>query len=117
MVSIKKVQFAGINDKRYYFSDGICSLPYGHPLLNHIRDQKKKYKHIHREIKEIKYGPLQEESKTADKSERIHILISILYQRFPYFKLDSNKRPSGVKSPIHSTKHYILNSCWLGRHS
>ena len=43
MVSIKKAQFAGINDKRYYFSDGICSLPYGHPLLNHIRDQKKKY--------------------------------------------------------------------------
>ena len=27
MVSIKKVQFAGLNDKRYYFLDGITSLP------------------------------------------------------------------------------------------
>ena len=27
MVSIRKAQFAGLNDKRYYFSDGITSFP------------------------------------------------------------------------------------------
>ena len=37
MVSIKKSQFPGLNDTRYYFSDRICSLPYGHPLLNDMR--------------------------------------------------------------------------------
>ena len=44
---LKKSQFPGLNDKRYYFSDGICSLPYGHYLLNDIRSEKKRYKHIH----------------------------------------------------------------------
>ena len=112
-VSIKKAQFASLNDKRYYFSDGVCSLPYSHPLLNDIRDIKKKYKHTHCEIQEIKYCLLQDESKAANKYERIRILKSILYQPFIYFKLDSNMKPSTVKSPIYSTKHYILNGYWL----
>lgn len=30
MTSINKVQFAGLNDKRYYFSGGIVYLPFGH---------------------------------------------------------------------------------------
>ena len=33
MTTVNKVQFASLNDKRYYFSDEIVSLPYGHPLL------------------------------------------------------------------------------------
>ena len=28
MTSVNKVQFASLNDKRYYFSDGIVSLPF-----------------------------------------------------------------------------------------
>ena len=34
MTSVNKVKFASLNDKRYCFSDGIVSLPYGHPLLS-----------------------------------------------------------------------------------
>ena len=30
---IQKSKFAQINDKRYYFSDGIASLPFSHPSL------------------------------------------------------------------------------------
>ena len=33
MVSVNKAQFAGLNDKRYYFSDGMVAFPYGHTLL------------------------------------------------------------------------------------
>ena len=33
MTSVNKVQFASLNNKRYYFSDGIISLPC-HPLLS-----------------------------------------------------------------------------------
>ena len=33
MTSIDKAQFVELNDKRYYFCDGIVSLPYVHPLL------------------------------------------------------------------------------------
>ena len=41
MVSVKKSQFSGLNDKKYYFSDRICSLPYEHYLLNDIRRENK----------------------------------------------------------------------------
>ena len=41
MVSAKKSQFSGLNDKKYYFLDRICSLPYGHYLLNDIRSENK----------------------------------------------------------------------------
>ena len=38
MTSVSKVQFANLNDKRYYFSDGVVSLPFGHPLLSDLLD-------------------------------------------------------------------------------
>ena len=42
MTAIKKAQFSSLNDKRYYFSDGICSLPYGHIFLFDVRNKEKK---------------------------------------------------------------------------
>ena len=42
------------------------------------------YIYIHRELQEIKYI-LKEEGKAANKSEKISILRSILYQPFMYF--------------------------------
>ena len=44
MVSVNKTQFAGLNDKRFYFDDVIVSLPFGHFLLSKVREQKEKYK-------------------------------------------------------------------------
>ena len=49
MVSVNKTQFAGLNDKRFYFNGGIVSLLFGHYLLNKVRKGKEKYKN------EIKY--------------------------------------------------------------
>ena len=40
---VKKTQSAGLNDKRFYFHDGIVSLPFGHLLLNKVREQKEKH--------------------------------------------------------------------------
>ena len=47
MTSVNKVQFASLNDKRYYFSDGIVSLPFGHPSLNWVREYKISLSKIH----------------------------------------------------------------------
>ena len=44
MKSVKKTQFAGLNDKRFYFHDGIVSLPFGHFLLNKVREEKEKHR-------------------------------------------------------------------------
>ena len=47
MKSVCKVQFGQLNDKRFYFPNGILSLPYGHPYLEHLRKEKNKYRYIH----------------------------------------------------------------------
>ena len=50
MKSISKVRFGQLNDKRFYFTNGITSLPYSHPSLEKVRQQKNKYRHIHKAI-------------------------------------------------------------------
>ena len=50
MKSISKVKFGQLNDKRFYFSNDITSLPYGNPSLEKVRQQKNKYPHIHKVI-------------------------------------------------------------------
>ena len=42
MKSVKKIQFAGLNDKCFYFHDEIVSLPFGHFLLNKVREENEK---------------------------------------------------------------------------
>ena len=44
------VNFSQLNDKRFYFSDGIVSLPYGHQNLKEIDDFKKEKGQKNREI-------------------------------------------------------------------
>ena len=39
--SVSKSQFAGLNDKRFYFYDGV-SMPFGHPLCDNLRKEKKR---------------------------------------------------------------------------
>ena len=50
MKSVSKVQFGQLNDKKFYFSNGIISLPYVHPYLDEFRKEKHKYRHIHKVI-------------------------------------------------------------------
>ena len=43
MKSVKKIQFAGLNDKRYYLHDGIVSFPLEHYLSKTLIEEKEKY--------------------------------------------------------------------------
>ena len=66
MVSVNKAQFAGLNDKRFYFHDGIVSLPFGHFLLNKVREQNEKYKtEIQHQIHDKNYDFLKEDAATV----------------------------------------------------
>ena len=38
---VTKTKFSQLNDKRFYFPDGILSLPYGHQSLKEIDEFKK----------------------------------------------------------------------------
>ena len=114
MTSSNKVKFAQINDKRYYFSDGIVSLPFGHPLLEKIRNYKKSLKDIHSIIDSEKEKLLKDENKVVNLNERLKVLRTIYSQPFKYYTLKTN-RPfiSTQRNIITTTKKYILNSHWL----
>ena len=47
MTNVSTVQFANLNDKQFYFSDGLVALPFGHPLLSDLHKLRKSYPKIH----------------------------------------------------------------------
>ena len=63
---MKAVNKVKLNDKRFYFSNGLMSLPYGHPCLEDLRKEKQKYK-------DKKYDFIKQESNAIDNSPRMHI--------------------------------------------
>ena len=71
MPSTSKSQFAGLNDKRFYFYDSIVSRPFGHPLLETLRKEKKKETHINLHIKEKKEEYLTAEAKAVKQCQRL----------------------------------------------
>ena len=63
---MKAVNKVKLNDKRFYFSNGLMSLPYGHPCLEDLRKEKQKYK-------DKKYDFIKQESNAIDNNPRMHI--------------------------------------------
>ena len=114
MKTVAKVKFARLNDKRYYFSDGIVSLPFGHPLLNKVREYKKQLTKIHEQIEKEKETILKYENEAVMQNERLKILRCIFSQPLVYYNLNSHKL-TDVKRGFKyvTTKDYILNSHWL----
>ena len=113
MTTVNKVQFASLNDKKYYFLDGIVSLPFRHPSLSELRDYKKSLPKIHTVIKEEKDKLLQLENKIVNNNERLRILRSIFSQPITYYNLKSNKQSTIKRFDYTVTCDYILNSMWL----
>ena len=111
MTSVNKVQFARLNNKRYYFSDGIVSLPLDHPSLSEVRDYKKSLSKIYTVIEKEKDKIL--ENKIVNDNERLRILRSIFSQPITYYSLKTNQRHFGKKFDYTTTRDYILNSKWL----
>ena len=115
MTSSNKVKFARLNDKRYYFSDGIVSLPFGHPSLNDlIREYKKSLTDIHKVIDKEKNKILDDENMVVNSNERLRILRSIFSQPIKYYTLKTHRHFTSTKNVNYmTTRQYILNSHWL----
>ena len=114
MTAINKVKFARLNDKRYYFSDGIASLPFGHILLEKARQYKKQLTKIHQQIDNEKDAILQLENEAVMQNERLRILRCIFSQPLVYFDLNSHQLTEVKRAfKFATTKDYILNSHWL----
>ena len=114
MTTANKVKFASLNDKRYYFSDGIVSLPFGHPFLKTVREYKKSLSKIHISIAKEKDKILEYENAAVNANERLRILRSIFSQPIKYFTLKNHRCFLSTKNSNYTTtKQYILNSHWL----
>ena len=109
MKSVSKVRFGQLNDKRVYFSNGLLSLPYGHPLLTNVRKQKDKYRDIHKTIQTKKDEFLKEESKVIKKIPRLDILNQIFNQPPSLYDLQSECL---IFSCLKTTKKLIKNGSW-----
>ena len=113
MTSVNKVQFASLNDKRYYFSDRIVSLPFGHPSLTKLRDYKNSLPKIHTVIEKEKEKLLKLENSVVNKNERLRVLRSIFAQPIKYYNLKTSTKSSIKEDDYTTTRDYILNSKWL----
>ena len=114
MTSANKVKFASLNNKRYYGSDGIVSLPFGHPLLNEVREYKKSLPKIHTVIEQETDKILfLDILKLFAKNKRLRLLRSIFAQPLTYYRLNETVPLKVRKIDQTSTKYYILNSKFL----
>ena len=96
MEDASKVQFGRLNDEGFYFSNGIMSLPYGHPSLENLRKEK--------------YDFLKQKSKAIDNNPRLHVLKQIFNQSLMFYILDSTI--ISITKGWKSTKEQILSGNW-----
>ena len=71
MKSVSKIQFGQLNDKKFYFSNGLISLPYDHPSFEELRKEKHKYRDIYKVIQTKKDDFLLKESKILESIPRL----------------------------------------------
>ena len=81
MNSVSKIPFGQLNDERCSFSNGLVSIPYGHPSLEELWKEKHKYRDIHKVIQKKKVEFLLKESKILESIPRLNILAQIFAQR------------------------------------
>ena len=81
MKSVSKIPFGQLNDERCYFSNGLVSIPYGHPSLEELWKEKHKCRDIHKVIQKKKVEFLLKESKILESIPRLNILAQIFAQR------------------------------------
>ena len=108
MQSISKTQFAGLNDKFYFFYDDIVSLPFGYSFPEDLGKKKERKKHIFIAVYKRKRGVLKSRGACC---KRLRFLRSTLLQSTILYKLDLILFCKSLTKL--STNNYVLNSHWL----
>ena len=78
MNTVNKIQFGQLNDKRFYFPNGIASLPFGHFLFDEMRKKTPQNRNIHLQIKDEKWEFIKKETEILNKNERLLIFCQII---------------------------------------
>ena len=109
MYTVNKIQFGQLNDKRFYFPNGIVSLPFGHFLFDVLRKEKGQNRKIHLQIKEKKWDFMKKENEILNKNERLSVLCKIVNGCPKIYLLNSD---ISVFLCFKSTKEYIISNIW-----
>ena len=89
---ITKTKFSQLNDKRFYFPNGISSLPFGHLSLNELDEYKKnKGQRIEKYFWTEKEKLLELEKKALKNCPRLDFLNNILLQVTKIVNIDCTK--------------------------
>ena len=113
MEEVQKSKFAQINDKCYYFEDGIISLPFSHPyLLDIVNYKKNKKQKVESYINLKKKNLLKMEKEALLRNDRLLTYQSIYLQMPEFRNLTSNKRLFDEAGKINfslNTRNFFLN--------
>ena len=111
MVTIKKFEFAQLNDKRYILSDGISLLLYGHKHLTFVENFKKSLLPL-TPIKLIKhqYNLIRFEQGILEQNERMRVMNCVLLQQPIFYKRGTLKRSQFQISE--NTRDFLLHGFW-----
>ena len=83
-----KTKFSQLNDKRFYFPDGIVSLPFGHKNLKQIDDFKKeKCQKIEQYFWEEKEALLKMEKEALKNNRRLYLYHQIIMSSSKIFNI------------------------------
>ena len=111
-----KTKFSLFNDKRFYFSDSVTSLPLFHSLLKDQMEHKKSMdQKIEKYFWDEKEVLLQKENKAQEQSKRLLLYRNILTSTPNYFPLDQKEKFVEKKQLIFkNTRDFVLERLWMG---
>ena len=109
MNTVNKIQFGQLNDKRFYFPNGIVSLPFGHFLFDELRKERSQNRNILLQIKQKKWEFIKKENEILNKNERILIFCQTINGTPVLYTLKSD---TPTLLPLLSTKEYIKKKYW-----
>ena len=109
MKTVEKIQFGQLNDKRFYFPNGIISLPYGHFQMEEIRKYRAKEKAIHKSVKNKKMEFIKQENSIINKNKRLSVFYQIINGKPAIYTISKSKLEKNLE---HSTKEYIEKQYW-----
>ena len=114
--TVIKKKFSQLNDKRFYFPDGIVSLPFGHKNLKEIDDFKKqKGQKIEKYFWEEKEALFNMEIKVLKNPPRLYLYHQILTSPPKIFYINQKNDFEQQKRTLlkKTTKDIILSGEWM----
>lgn len=99
--TVQKTKFSQLNDKRFYFPDGILSLPYGHINLKEIDEFKKqKGQKIEKYFWQEKEKLHKMEKEALKNTPRLYFYHQILMQHPKIVDIKSKNNFEPLNKPL-----------------